>query len=74
MGFGATPIRFIGSIRPARCCANATADDPQDLIVANVNKYGLDALFPANSAAVREGYEKDNMANFTKSTFEDDLQ
>jgi hypothetical protein len=53
--------------------ANPTADDPQDLIVANVDKYALDALLPSNTAAVRDAYEKDNIGNFCRSTFEDDL-
>ncbi len=53
--------------------ADPTAADPQSLIVPNVNKFALDALMPASSQMVREAYEKDNMANFTKSTFADDL-
>jgi prepilin-type N-terminal cleavage/methylation domain-containing protein len=53
--------------------ASPTADDPQDLIVPNVDKFALDALLPADSIAVRDAYEKDNIANFSKSTFQDDL-
>lgn len=53
--------------------ALATADDPQDLIVPNVERYGLDALMPPTSDAVREAYEKDNIASFSEKTFEDDL-
>lgn len=53
--------------------ADPTADDPQDLIVPNVNKFALDALLPAATSAVREGFERDNLTNFAQRTLEDDL-
>jgi len=53
--------------------ASATATGPQVMVVPDVDKYALDALFSFSDPAVVNAFEKDNTASFTKSNFEDDL-
>jgi hypothetical protein len=53
--------------------AMPTADDPQDLIVPSVDGYALDTVFPPRSPEALEAYERDNIASFARSTFEEDL-
>lgn len=49
------------------------ADNPNALLVPNVDRYGLDVLFAGTPLAL-EIFEKDNITNFTESTFEDDVE